>query len=157
MKYLGLHLDDKWCFEEHFAYLAPRVNAVAASLGRLLPNISGPDGRVRRVYAGIVHAVAFYGAPVWAGEMMANQRIKALMRASQRKMAIRVARGYCMISHAAATVLSGMSPIELLAQMYGKVYRHTRALKERGKIITDRTRRGTMPDGCCWLDGNANC
>lgn len=85
MKYLGLCLDGKWCFKEHFACLARRVDAVATLLFRLLPYLRNPDGRVRRLYARIVHAVTLYGAPVWAGEMMASRRIKALMHFSQKK------------------------------------------------------------------------
>ncbi|KMQ85730.1 reverse transcriptase [Lasius niger] len=44
MKYLGLILDRKWTFIDHFSRLAPRVDRVAAALSRLLSNIGGPDG-----------------------------------------------------------------------------------------------------------------
>lgn len=92
LKYLGLHLDGKWNFHGHFDHLAPRMISVANSLGRLLPNLEGPDTRVRRLYAGVVHAVALYGAPVWAGEAAGSRRIQTLMRRAQRRVAIRVAR-----------------------------------------------------------------
>jgi len=76
MRYLGLHLDSTWSFGEHFRRLAPRVEGVAMTLSRLLPNLGGPGGRVRRVYA----AVALYGAPVWAADVVATRRLKDLLR-----------------------------------------------------------------------------
>lgn len=42
MKYLGLYLDATWSFGGHFARLAPRVEAVASALNRLLPNFGEP-------------------------------------------------------------------------------------------------------------------
>jgi len=66
IKYLGLQLDATWSFGEHFRRLAPRVEEVAMALSRLLPNLGGSGGRVRRVYAAVVASVALYEAPVWA-------------------------------------------------------------------------------------------
>ncbi|XP_071576505.1 uncharacterized protein [Temnothorax nylanderi] len=66
MKVLGLWLDGTWSFGEHFARLTPRALAVANGLARLMPNLGGASGRARRLYAGTVHAVALYGAPIWA-------------------------------------------------------------------------------------------
>lgn len=125
IKYLGLYIDGAWSFREHFALLAPRVNGVAASLRRLLPNIGGPGGGVCRLYAATVHAVALYGALVWVDRAMATRRTQQLMRQVQKRVAIGV---------------SGIPPFELLAQMYAEVYRHTRALRDGGSIITDRIR-----------------
>ncbi|CAH2228538.1 jg28018, partial [Pararge aegeria aegeria] len=51
MRYLGLVLDRKWNFEEHFRQLAPRVVGAAAALGRLLPNVGGPGAPCRRLFA----------------------------------------------------------------------------------------------------------
>jgi len=64
IQYLGLQLDATWSFGEHFCRLAPRVERVSMALCRLLPNLGGPGGRVRRVYAAVVGSVALYGAPV---------------------------------------------------------------------------------------------
>lgn len=64
MKYLGLHLDGSWSFCGHFERLAPRALRVANNLGRLLPNLGGLDAHVRRLYAGVVHSVLLYGAPI---------------------------------------------------------------------------------------------
>ena len=68
LKYLGLILDGRLSFKEHFRQLAARVEKVALSLGRLLPNIDGPKERVRRLYTSVAQSIMKYGAPIWATE-----------------------------------------------------------------------------------------
>ena len=51
--YLGMVLDGRSNFEAHFAYLAPRLEKVALSLSRILPNIGGPKEKIRCIYAGL--------------------------------------------------------------------------------------------------------
>ncbi|XP_067208489.1 uncharacterized protein [Linepithema humile] len=63
MKYLGLTLDGFWGFEQHFAGITPKADRMAAALGRLLPNLGGPNNGVRRLYANVVQSVLLYGAP----------------------------------------------------------------------------------------------
>ncbi|XP_072743437.1 uncharacterized protein [Anoplolepis gracilipes] len=53
---------------------------MAAIISRLLVNLSGPDGRLCRVYASTVQSVLLYAAPVWAGEAMATRRIQDALR-----------------------------------------------------------------------------
>lgn len=132
IKYLGVYIDGRWTFRQHFARLVPRADKVAVSLGRLLPNLGGPDGRVRRLYCGIVHAVALYGAPVWAREARATRQIRDEMRRVQRRVALRACRAYRTVSFWAATVLAGIPPFELLAQMYQYVYEELRRLARGG-------------------------
>jgi len=69
IRYLGLLLDDKWRFGHHFSALALRVERVSAALGRLLPNLGGPDSHVRRIYMGTVNLIALYGAPIWTSDL----------------------------------------------------------------------------------------
>jgi len=90
VKYLGLLLDGTWTFGHHFDALAPRVEKVAAALARLLPNLGGPRGRVRRMYMAKVNSVALYGAPVWAADLAALRRKKDMLRRIQRCTAARV-------------------------------------------------------------------
>ena len=51
MKYLGLVLDSRWFFREHFHRLFPKALKMAAALGRLMTNTGGPEECRRRVYA----------------------------------------------------------------------------------------------------------
>lgn len=49
IKYLGLYLDGKWEFCEHFRRLAPRLEKTAALLSRLMPNIGSPRAGARKL------------------------------------------------------------------------------------------------------------
>lgn len=124
MRYLGLILDSHWRFEEHFRGLVPRLERIVAALGRILPNLGGPAGRVRHLYVAMVRSVALYGAPVWADDLAASRRSMTMLRRVQRRMALRVVRGYRTVSHEAATVLAGMPPLDLLARSHAMMYRH---------------------------------
>ncbi|KMQ91279.1 reverse transcriptase [Lasius niger] len=63
MKYLGLYLDCRWCFKEHFCRMAPRIRAAVNAFDHFLPNIEGPKDWVRRLYMGVVGSMILYGAP----------------------------------------------------------------------------------------------
>ncbi|KMQ88097.1 reverse transcriptase [Lasius niger] len=141
IKYLGLYLNGRWKFVEHFRRLAPRVDKAAMALSRLLPNLGGPDGRARRLYAGTVHAMTLYGAPVRVNEMEATRNIKNCMHQVQRRVANRICRGYRTVSWAAVGVLAGVPPMEQLARMYADVYRRIRELQAEGIALADRDRR----------------
>jgi len=143
--YLGLLLDGKWTFGHYFDALAPRVGRGTTALCRLLPNLGGPDGRVRRMYVAIVNSVALYGAPVWAPDLAVMQRAKNAFRRIQRSMAARVIRAYKSVSHAAATVIAGWPPFEYLAAMYAEVYRRTVGL-EAPFVIKIRAVRQFLTD-----------
>ncbi|CAK9820194.1 Putative 115 kDa protein in type-1 retrotransposable element R1DM [Anthophora quadrimaculata] len=132
MKYLGLTLDSHWRFEAHFEQLVPRVERTAAALGRLLPNLGGPETMVRRLYAGVVRSMALYGSPVWANDLMASRRSRALLRRIERRMAIRCVRGYRTTSYAAAMALAGLIPLELQAEVDAELYDRVKALRLSG-------------------------
>ncbi|KMQ85535.1 reverse transcriptase, partial [Lasius niger] len=140
IKYLGLWLDGTWRFGDHFDRLAVKANGVAAALSRLLPNIGGPDDRVRKLYANVVNSVTLYGSPVWADEAMATRRIKDVLRQIQRRVAIRVVRGYRTVSHAAASALAGLPPMELQACTLKRVYERIKELRGMNFSVTERVR-----------------
>ncbi|XP_025271039.1 uncharacterized protein LOC105254350 [Camponotus floridanus] len=138
MKYLGLHLDCHWCFREHFNRLAPRIKAAINSFGSLLPNIGGPRDRVRRLYMGVVGSMILYGAPVWSGAIMASRGCLAIMQGMQRRLAIRITRGYRTTPTEAALAVSGSIPWDLLAEAYAAMYRWRTTLRQRGVTPTPR-------------------
>ncbi|XP_029162117.1 uncharacterized protein LOC114933685 [Nylanderia fulva] len=111
------------------------------ALCRLLPNLGGPDERVRRFYAGTVHAMLMYGAPVWAKKLGATRKLQDSLHQLQRRVANRICRGFRTVSWTAAGVISGVPPVELLARMYTEVYKRTRGLQRGGTIVTDSIRR----------------
>lgn len=63
MKDLGLVLDSRWCFKEHFCRLVPRLRVAVSNFGRLLPNLGGPRDRVRCLYMGMAASIALYWPP----------------------------------------------------------------------------------------------
>jgi hypothetical protein len=80
MRYLGLTIDNGWTFGPHFDLLVPKVTAAANALCGLLPNIRGAGTGVRRLYEGVIRSRVLYGAPIWAGDLMANSRSLTLLR-----------------------------------------------------------------------------
>lgn len=121
MRYLGLILDGRWSFRAHFVQLAPKLVGAAAALGRLLPNVGGPNSLCRRLYSGIIRSMALYGAPIWVNALTAQN--KALLRRPQRAIAVRAIRGYRTVSWTAATLLAADPPWELQAEILADVHR----------------------------------
>jgi len=163
IKYLGLTLDGYWCFVPHFERLAPRVEKAAGALSRLLPNIGGPSGVVRRLFTNVVLSIALYAAPVWAAEMEATPYIRTLMRRAHRRVAQRTVRAYRTTSYAAATTLAGSPPLELLAKMYARTYRQMKELREAHnnhvppkvvRLMRHQARQRLLEEWKTWLD---NC
>lgn len=145
MKYLGLILDGRWRFEEHFARLAPRLMAVAGQCSSLLPNIGGPGNKARKLYATVLHSVALYGAPTWALEAQASRSIQSVLRRAQRRMAIRTIRGYRTVSYAGAALLAGFPPLDLLARSQYEIFHAIRqAQRDLGTIILNPREEARM-------------
>lgn len=130
MRYLGIVLDSRWNFREHFRRLEPKLIGAAGALGKLLPNLGGPSGSCRRLYTAVVRSMALYGAPIWAEAL--NARTTPMLRRPQRVMAIRVIRGYRTIAFEAACALAGTPPWDLDANVMAAVYRRTVELRDPG-------------------------
>jgi len=139
IKYLGLQLDSRWTFREHFNRVIPKANQITLHLNRLLPNLGGAGRKARALYMGVAHSVTLYGAPVWCDIVERDAIIRRKLHTAQRKIALRVIRGYCTISFWAATTLACIPPAEMLASMNAEVYRGIKALKEEGVAITNKT------------------
>ena len=133
LKYLGLTLDGRLTFDKHFDRLTPKVEGVAASLGRLLPNIGGPNDRVRRLYAGIINSMMLYGSPCWS--LYITEHTKKIMRRLQRRMAIRIIRGYRTISYDAAITIAGLIPYDMNANTDRATFQYVRNLRASGYEI----------------------
>ncbi|XP_050349534.1 uncharacterized protein LOC126772973 [Nymphalis io] len=101
----------RWRFGQHFVQLGPKLVNAAATLGRLLPNVGGPESLCRRLYAGVVRSMALYGVPIWVDALTTQNR--ALLRKPQKVIAVRAIRGYRTVFWIAATLLAGDPPWEL--------------------------------------------
>ncbi|XP_060807405.1 uncharacterized protein LOC132903354 [Amyelois transitella] len=107
IKYLGIILDPRWNFGEHFRQLAPQLVRTASALSRLLPNIGGPGATCRRLYAGVTRSMALYGLPIWADRLTRANR--ALLRRPQRVVAIRICKAYTTVAWSAVCALAECS------------------------------------------------
>lgn len=139
MKYLGLTLDSHWSFKEHFGRLIPRLRVAVSNLGRLLPNLGGPRDGVRRLYMGVATSIALYGAPVWANDLAASQSSVKLLHGEQRKLAIRLARGYRTIPYEAACAVTGTAPWVIVAESYSRLYEGRKELLREGAVLSAGT------------------
>ncbi|XP_053989984.1 uncharacterized protein LOC128882410 [Hylaeus volcanicus] len=79
-----------------------------------------------------MRSMMLYGAPVWASDAMASRRIKQLLRRLERRMAIRVIRGYRTISYVAVQALAGEIPSNCrLPALFGGFRRSQRWRRSR--------------------------
>ena len=100
--------------------------------------------RVRRLYEGVVRS----RSSRMDGDLMANGRSLLLLRSLQRKIAIRIVRGYRTISYASASVLAASPPYELQALALRRVYEHLRNLGLGRAYAVHRQPAGPgRPDG----------
>lgn len=109
MKYLGLHLDGKWSFGEHFSQISPRVERAAMALCRLLPNLGGPD----ECSPSLCRHPPFYAdvrSPGKAERLKAIRKAKDAMHQLQKRVAKRICRGYRTVRWSAVGVLSEVPP-----------------------------------------------
>jgi len=78
MKYLGVMMDNRLNFKQHFAYIGTKVGKVTRALSHLLPNLRGPHEGKRRLYANIITSV--YAVPIWAPALAASSDLKRQCR-----------------------------------------------------------------------------
>ncbi|XP_070530002.1 uncharacterized protein [Cardiocondyla obscurior] len=140
IKYLGLILDGHWSFEGHVSEVARRVRERASSLRGLFPNLGGPSGGARRLYVNTVRAIALYAAPVWADALAANRRSRVKLESAFHPVAVGASRAYRTVSRAAAAVLAGIIPADLLALEYARTFRRLRAIRENRGTVTPAAR-----------------
>ncbi|CAG4914405.1 unnamed protein product [Colias eurytheme] len=140
LKYLGLVLDPRWTFQAHFSTLAVKLTTTAAALSRIMPNIGGPSGACRKLFANVVRSQALYGCPIWADKLLTRNTI--VLRRSQRVIAIRVARAYRTVSYDAVCVIAGTAPWHLEAAALAEVYWRRAEAREREEELPTETLEG---------------
>jgi hypothetical protein len=104
------------------------VSIVASALCGLLPYIGEEGFAVRRLYEGVGRSRVMYGAPAWANNLMTRHRSILLVRRLHRVTAIRIVKGYRIVTHASVTVLATSSPWELWALVLKQRYSRMRML-----------------------------
>jgi len=112
---------------------------MVAALTRVMPNLGGPGGRRRQLYAGVVHSVIM--GPVWAEVIAKNRRLRQKIWAIQRRVALRVISAYRTVSWDAAAILAGLVPGNILAESYRRTFY---ALRRAEGVNPDLTARARM-------------
>lgn len=121
VKYLGVTFDTKGNFRKHLEQATGKAENRIGRISRLLPNIGGPNSSKRALIAGVAHSIILYGAPIWQGALKIK-RNRALLEKTQRKALIRVAAAYKTVSAMALQVVTGVPPIDLLAEERTRTY-----------------------------------
>jgi len=122
LKYLGLQLDSKWSFLAHAKTVAAKAGKVAQNLSRIIPNISADKSRKRKLLNNVVHSILLYGAPIWAQDMFKTGWSTLLK--IQRRICLRIASAYCIVSSDAVGVITCIAPLNLMADESRRIYEH---------------------------------
>lgn len=131
MKYLGVILDPKLTFFQHFIYIRDKVAGVTQALTRIMPNLRGPGEKKRRLYVAIIESIVMYGAPVWGRALMKSKPALRLIGRLQRPVANRVCVAYRTVSRDAAMLLARQPPYELVAEERLRVYERCAELRSQ--------------------------
>lgn len=137
MKHLGVILDRGLTYKAHFQYVEGKALRMTRLMWRLLPNLKGPNALKRQLYAGVLHSVMLYAAPLWSDSLTCWTTYRIPLLKIQRQMALRVISGYRTVSYEAALLLARMPPIHLLAARQRRIYERTQDLKERQELSAE--------------------
>ncbi|CAL1673000.1 unnamed protein product [Lasius platythorax] len=133
MKYLGIYIDNRWIFRDHFAYVEAKVSKVTLALCRLVPKLKGPMEGKRQLYSKVIQSVLSYGASIWCDVFDASKEAQRSLRRVQRTLAIRVIAAYRTMSCDAALLLAGIPVLHITAMCRKGVYERSTAFKIRGE------------------------
>lgn len=132
MKYLGVIIDYKWCFDPHFEYIENKVASVTRALGRLMPNLRGPTEDKRVLFYNVISSVVLYAAPVWSEALLSSKRSLCRVRRMQRVLAIRVISAYRTVSLEASSLLARRPPLQLVAAARRRAFVKISSLRKLG-------------------------
>ena len=115
LRYLGVVMGAGGSFFPHMRHITLKAEKQIMMMNKLLPNWSVVGQTKRRLLAAVFTSTVLYGAEVW-GSAMNIKKNKKILVALQRRVAVRVCRGYRTLSADAAQVLASLVPIDLLVQ-----------------------------------------
>lgn len=115
MKYLGVILDSRLSFKEHLKMTIKRAGDMLRMLFSIMKNTSGPSSIKRKLYASVVNSVILYAAPVWANKIGTRDK-REMIEKIHRLESLRVIMAYRTVSYDAATLLTGICPIDLTSR-----------------------------------------
>jgi hypothetical protein len=135
VRYLGVQVDSRLRFAKHAELAAARAADACRQLSQLLPNSRGPRQKTRKILASVVTSRLLYGAPIWFPTM--TSRARKRMSSVLRRTMLRVACCYRTVSYEAAAVVSGIPPLNLLAEERKNVYNGMDAEVAHERLLED--------------------
>ncbi|XP_032688371.1 uncharacterized protein LOC116852286 [Odontomachus brunneus] len=158
LKYLGIVLDSRLKFYDHFRYAATKAMKVARALGCLMPNLRDPAEIKRRLYASVVSSVLLYSAPVWNNALIPTttsaRRAQAPILRVQCFIALRVIAGYRTVSLEAASLLACIPPLYLTTMYYQRMYKRISVLKGSGEWTLESESEIRNKENSFWMDSD---
>lgn len=149
IKYLGVWLDTKLSFASHVTKLEEKVNKTITAMSRIMPNIGGPKATTRKILASVAHSQILYAAPVWYPACN-NKKLTNRLLSLQRKLNIRCCSAYRTISVAAAGVIAGNPPIDLMALERKEKYEGIDRTQARQNLIDRWQERWDQEERASW-------
>ena len=121
IKYLGVMIDGKLSYKAHVQYVYDKASTASVALARMMPNVGGPRHASRLLIARVVSSILLYAAPVWGKALQVTFNGNKLSSV-YRRTALRVCSAFRTVSDDAAFVISGMMPIDILADEMTNIY-----------------------------------
>ncbi|KAI5722312.1 hypothetical protein M8J76_006741 [Diaphorina citri] len=135
VKYLGVVLDKKLCFNQHIDYVTAKAEKTVAALSRIVPNLGGPGENKRRLLQYAADSIILHAAPTWF-ESLKIKKNKSKLLSIQRKFVLRVGCLYRTVSTEAAAVVSRVIPIDLLLTGRARTFDQNKEEKIRARENT---------------------
>ena len=132
IKYLGIWIDCKLNFNAHIRKTATKASNAMTALGRLLPNIGGPQASKRQIICSVSRSILLYAAPVWE-EAMKHKCNRNIYERIQRQSAMRICSSYRTVSTEAIQVIAEQPPIDLLIEHAAVISRVDHADKKEAR------------------------
>lgn len=132
IRYLGVLIDSRLNFKAQVENASTKAAAVGKALSRLMPNVGGPKQKRRALLTSVTTSVMTYGIAIWADALTIHNTCKN-MTAVHRQCALRVASAFRTVSKEAIEVISGLLPIEILAEERKRIFHRRETLQSNAK------------------------
>ena len=115
-----------------------------------MPNIGGPGENRRKLLATVMESVILYASPVWS-EALKVKKFNYMVNKAQRKIALRVIRGYRTMRLDTARVLGRIIPLDLLTKEREQILLGKNPKIERKKTLEEWQKRWETLDNNLWI------